>query len=685
MVKVLTPEQQKAMAEAEAEAQKNAPATVATTQGKSIDAQPGPTWGDLGKSAATGARESAEGGVGVTGDLPAMGGQAVNWLSRKTGVGDPAVAGKATEIALQGFTSPGTKLVRALQVAGIISPETAAKIIGVQAPGSPEVGAVTDAAVKQLPEAVSGPVQDITRHKAMTPEERAAETFGNFAIAGALPGTAAQRVARAVVPTLTTETAGEVAHAYAPEYEPAIRLVMAAVTGGLTAAGENAAVVRNAAKQIQTDPAALARVTSVFEQSGMTHEQALQKITDLGGAGQPTMPMDINPNLLQEGQRIVARGGGPGRTTITNRVADRAEATPQRVKADVTAELGPATSPTQYEAQIKAGQQALSPEYKAALQSPGVKPVDAQAIDAALQNAISKTVGDTEAALTKVAGFIRDKNGALSTDPEKALAARHEIDQIMKSPQTGDNTRHFLQEARNVIDDQLKVAVPGIKNVDAKYAVVSQRGDAFTEGTKSLQQGSKWPEDIQTDITQKGAHWAEGLREGVRSQIEDIIGNKGYNATGLKQAIKGDGTFNRDKLEMLFGKDKADQIGQVLKREQTYQRSHVRLTEQSPTAERAPQISADEKAQLFKDVPVAYAAGHLPGAAIAVAKNISQRVIDNFRQQRAIARDTEVANLLTSNEPTTVLRGIQLAQQRGAVLPSVMRNALLSRQFDKGQ
>jgi hypothetical protein len=426
----------------------------------------------------------------------------------------------------------------------------------------------------------------------------------------------------------------------------------------------------------------LAEVASGLKNSGMSAERAIAEVDKL--ADPATMLVDVNPNLLQQGQRIVAKGGGPGRTTITNRVADRAEATPARVKADVTATLGTAMSPTEFETGMKRVKGAISPEYEKALQDPGVRPVDAQAIDQGIQSALAETVGETNAKLQKIAGYLRDNKGTLDTSPRRALAVRNEIDDMLEATDLPSRAKKKLTEVRQQVDQELGVAVPGIKAVDAKFEKVAQKGQAFEEGQKLLQKGSKWPTDIKTDIAQKGGHWAEGLQEGTRTQIEDIIGNAGYNATGLKQAIKGDGTFNRDKLEILFGKDKADAIGQILKREQTYQRSHVRLTEQSPTAERAPQISPTEYAGLLKDVPLAAAINPKYAAAVLV-KNIGKAAIDKVLQNRAIARDAEVANLLTSNEPTTVLRGIQLAQQRGAMLPQTMVNALLERQFNKGQ
>jgi hypothetical protein len=643
---------------------------------------------------ASGVRTGVEGVAGMGGDLPIAAKSAGGWLGRRISGATPEQTAKAERL----FPGPGERLLKALQSAGIVDQDTVDALLSAHLPTSTDVASVTDPVIS----AVSPEAQKFTRAdpKDMSFGQRALFETGAFLpalatggaeikAAGTVPGMISEAIKlfgkRVAAPAVASETAGTVAHEYAPEYEPLIRLVTAAATGGLSPTMENAARLRDAARQIKTNPAALARVTAEFVQSGMTQKQALQKIDDLGGSASPTMPVDINPNLLQEGQRIVARGGGPGRTTITERTLERQEATPARVKTDVEATLGTAMSPTEFETGIKRVKGALSPEYERALQGPGVRAVDTTTVSNDIESAIANERGAAQSALKQVRDMLRIPGTEhLDPSPRAALSTRHAIDGMIDATEDG-NVRRVLTQARQALDQQLGVAVPGIKDVDAKFAKVAEKATAFEEGQKSLQKGSKWPKDIKADIAQKGAPVLEGLREGVRTQIEDIIGNTGYNATGLKNAIKGDGTFNREKLEILFGKEKADRIGQVLKREQTYQRSHVRLTEQSPTAERAPGLSEQDRLDLFKDVPVASAIYGPKGAGLAVLKNIGQAALDKFRQQAAIARDAEVANLLTSNEPTRVLRGIQLAQQRGAVLPQTMVSALLSRQYNKGQ
>jgi hypothetical protein len=659
-------------AESDAIAQARAAAAAAKAKNATPDQSPG--YASVG---ASGVRTGVEGLA--LGDIPPAIGRGAGWVARKIFPYIPDfIAGEGTteqkaqavsEAAETAAGGPGRILIKALEKAGIIDADTAAKIIAVEQPTSADVAKVTDPIVT----AVSPEAQKFTRAdpQKMDFPHRAVFETGAFLPALATGGSeikAAETVPgmigeatklfgkRVAAPAVASETAGSIAHEVAPEYEPLIRMVTAAAVGGLSPTMENAARLRDAARQIKTSPAALARVTSEFVRSGMTQEQALQKIDDLGGAAQPTMPMDINPNLLQEGQKIVARGGGPGRTTITERTLERQEATPHRVKSGVTGELGTAMSPTEFETGIKRVKGALSPEYERALQGPGVRAIDTTQVSNDIESAIANERGPAQSALKQVRDMLRiPGTDHLDPYPRAALSTRHAIDGMIDATEDG-NVRRVLTQARQALDDQLGVAVPGIKDVDAKYAKVSEKAQAFEEGQKSLQKGSKWPRDIERDIQQP--HVLEGLREGVRTEIEDIIGNTGYNATGLKRAIKSDGTFNREKLELLFGKDKADRIGKVLDREQTYQRTHVRTTEQSPTAERTPGLSEQDRLDLLKDVGVATAIGGAKGTALTVLKNIGQAALDKLRQQRAIARDAEVADLLSSTEPTRVLRGI---------------------------
>src|SRR5690606_422359 len=60
----------------------------------------------------------------------------------------------------------------------------------------------------------------------------------------------------------------------------------------------------------------------------------------------------------------------------------------------------------------------------------------------------------------------------------------------------------------------------------------------------------------------------------------------GNDITALKQALRGDGSWNRDKLVTLYGKEKTDQLIGLLEREQGYQRTYNAIVGNSETAAR---------------------------------------------------------------------------------------------------
>lgn len=632
---------------------------------------------DRGRRATgSGIRSGAEALAGLYGDVPDLAGGGVGWAAKRLGASEEQAGQMAEQVATgtRAVTDPMSKIAWLARKLGF-SDETGElpRIM----PTTEDVQSFTDPVV----EAVSPTLQERTRFDPATFGERSAFGAGAFlpniltpgggGTGGAVKQALTRTGTQVLAPAIATEAAGDVAEKYAPEYEDAVRLLAAAATGGVTAGAENALRLRQAAKEVSASPDALARIAAQLERDGLTPDQAQQAMADLGV---DATLMDVGPNLMQEGQRIVAKGG-EGRGTITERLGARQEETPIRVKRDVNETLGPATSPARFEAGIAEGKKALSPEYTEALQAPGTKPVDVGSLDMALQEGIDGTIGETKSKLQTIASYLRDGK-ELNSSPDRALAVRHEIDGLIESADTSKYAKGLLGDIRRKINEQLDVAAPGVRSVDAKFQILAEKDKAFERGTKSLQKGSDWPEDVRTEVA-KGEHVLEGFREGARAEIESIIGNKGYNATGLKQAIKSDGTFNRDKLEILFGKEKADRIGKVLDREQTYQRTHVRTTELSPTAERAPEPVAG--LEMLRDVGVAGGVGGLPGAATAVGVNTFRAAVDTLRKSAAAARDSEVASLLSSSNPSEVLRGVELAQRKGFMLPRALASGVLAR------
>lgn len=148
---------------------------------------------DVAKSAATGLQRGMTGLLGLPGDVRSLAANAVE---------------KATGIELPNMPSWGPANVGPLPIGG----KTSAQIqSGLERAGLPV-------------------------HEPQTVAGEYARTVGEFApaaVGGA--GGLVRRGAQALVPALATETAGQAARAYAPEYEDAARVGAAIATGGVGA------------------------------------------------------------------------------------------------------------------------------------------------------------------------------------------------------------------------------------------------------------------------------------------------------------------------------------------------------------------------------------------------------------------------------------------------------------------
>lgn len=94
------------------------------------------------------------------------------------------------------------------------------------------------------------------------------------------------------------------------------------------------------------------------------------------------------------------------------------------------------------------------------------------------------------------------------------------------------------------------------------------------------------PADLAATTAGSPAHVLDAMSQGTRAEIDRIIGTTGNNITALKSALKGDGSWNRERLASLFGQGKADDLLNILEREQTYQRAYNTVLNNSETAAR---------------------------------------------------------------------------------------------------
>lgn len=69
---------------------------------------------------------------------------------------------------------------------------------------------------------------------------------------------------------------------------------------------------------------------------------------------------------------------------------------------------------------------------------------------------------------------------------------------------------------------------------------------------------------------------AHRMREGTRAEIDRLVGTKRNDFLAVRDAVKGDGDWNRAKLVQLFGQGRADRVVNAVDREAAFERSTKR-------------------------------------------------------------------------------------------------------------
>lgn len=347
--------------------------------------------------------------------------------------------------------------------------------------------------------------------------------------------------------------------------------------------------------------AAQRSVAQTLENSGIDPRDLPRLLDELGP---DALPVDLSRQLTQQGGGI-ASVPGPGGQTMADALSTRqfgndtgALSANLRIKRDVDDLLGVAPIPSRLAAEINANQRALGPAYDAALE--GAKAVDTSGIALNLDSMIVNERGAAQQAAQNVRRMLNiSGTDQLDPNPQTLLNTRQAIDGILYTD-TGmapldSNVVRVLRQARRDIDAELTAKVPGIKDVDRQFSELASQKEAvdtgegiFDIGRKVVTRPAELEAMMQADpnliVGPSGVPFR--LTEGARAEIDRLIGTTGNDITALKKVLLGEGSWNRDKLAQLYGKEKADQLVGILNREQRYANSYNRILQNSETAAR---------------------------------------------------------------------------------------------------
>lgn len=300
---------------------------------------------------------------------------------------------------------------------------------------------------------------------------------------------------------------------------------------------------------------------------------------------------DVSPEMLGIAQGASSRPGS--RQAVVEALMARDQGKNARIGAAMNETLGPVVEPSAIRAGIETGMDDLGARYGDVIrqnaQAVQTKPIadalDTLAVD--LRGPAQKAIKDVRADLN-IPG-----TKELDPSPNALWQTRQAIDGKMKT-EADPKVLGRLQDARNMIDAELARSVSGIKQVDGAFEELGRQKDALKEGATILRSGPEAvrPADLAERVAvapqPKGLNIgpsAEPLRlsQGARAEIDRIVGSNANDVAAMRQLLKGEGDWNRDKLRMVFGPDKADRLLKVLDAETTMENTFRQVVGGSQT------------------------------------------------------------------------------------------------------
>ncbi|MDR9777195.1 hypothetical protein RJJ65_32070 [Rhizobium hidalgonense] len=480
-----------------------------------------------------------------------------------------------------------------------------------------------------------------------------------------------------VVPGLTSEGAGQLAHEYAPSLEPYARFA-GAVAGGLIPSGLRAMFP-------SADDAALAEIVKAAKSDNLTPEAMRGRLQELGPEG---MVADLGPSF--QGQTgALANIPGPNNQTIRTALNERNAGANARLNEAID-ELGPNVVPSQVQAAISDSQRAVGQQYGPVMEN--ARAVNSEGLANRLEAAVTNTRGPEQQALQRVRSYLDiPGTNVLDPNPQAIFATRQAIDGLLAGEQNPQVIRQ-LTMARQQVDEMLANAAPGIKDVDAQYAELARQGEALGEGQRALDSGrtAPRPDELATRLTEGAIPQGTAvgpsavpfrISQGARAEIDRIVGTNKNDVAAMDRFIRGEGDWNRAKLASIFGENKADQLLRVLGNEKTFADTRNFATGNSLTANRLQYQKAYGGSDARMTIPEYYGAGGILGALRGTGVKAVSKIAEAITGARSEARNSKLADLLTGREE--VVDAVLQSQLRGNRLTGPAKQALVEALLDQ--
>ena len=442
-------------------------------------------------------------------------------------------------------------------------------------------------------------------------------------------------------------------------FGPAVGAIVGKGAKSLIEAGRN----RLAAYRAGTDPQALKFLKRAVADDGLDAATVQQKLTDMGPEA---MLADLGPNLRQQAGGI-ASIPGKAQKIVRDGLTARQTGANARINTAVDENLGRNVVPSRIDAAAQANQAALGPEYTEVFRN--ARAVDTRPIADILESQSVNLRGDAQKVVQRVRQML-DITGTDQLDPNPGtlFQTRHAIDGLMDT--TADtNAMRALTAARRSIDETLENSVPGLKDVDAKFAELARQREALQRGQQVLESGRTAPRpselaaEVQEGALPQGRQIGPSavplrLSQGARAEVDRIVGTNANDVVALNRIIKGEGDWNRSRLATLFGQEKADRLFKVLETERLYADTANTVTRNSETAARqAAQAELGGGAQPM-GIQDSFKAGGFSGAARSVVLDKAKTVAQALLPEAGTVARENLAKALVGQNRDAIIRAL---------------------------
>ncbi|KNY35548.1 hypothetical protein [Agrobacterium sp. SUL3] len=347
--------------------------------------------------------------------------------------------------------------------------------------------------------------------------------------------------------------------------------------------------------------------------------------------GPEAMLADVSPDWLGVARGAAARPGT--RSMVIDPLNERAGLANARIRSDVAKNLGPDPVPSAIDNEIRANMGQVAREYGPVFLEKNS--YDFTPITKDLDKSISSLRGDAQRRLQQVRGMLNEfGKDAVSNDPSVAFQTRQAIDGILETEQN-PKVISALSEARQMVDDALTASVPRIKEVDASYSELARQREALQQGRPVLnnEASAMRPGELEQALSQGALPQGQQvgpsavptrMRQGALGEIYRAVGTKANDTTALRNVVRGEGDWNREKLGMLFGQEPSDNVLNAIDRETVFGDTANRVSRGSDTAMANRFVKFLDDTAKAQDVP---ADTTLVGATSRLGRSILQKIM----------------------------------------------------------